>query len=194
MMKFGIVIWGLAVLLAGAAHAKEASDGYLQQSPGYGNPANIDAWRKGENRGDLKPYPAAPPGVPNPPGGVFQFGGSATSSFSGPDLGMPFAEWRAKMEKQRPAVDRAAHNVLESRFRFDCVIDKQATMSRGKPLPIGPTGRLPKGVDSWEQYAALAPEAIRKGDAFPWKPLDHPLHSTAHIVFPQQWTRALLSL
>ena len=190
MTKGWIVMLGLSVTLAGTARGTDANgDGFLQQSRGSGHPSDIDEWRKGEDRGGLKPYPAAPPGVPNPPGGLFQFGGSATSSFAGPDLGMPFAEWRAKMEKQRPGVDRAARAVLDSRYRLDCITDKQATMSRGKPLPVGPTGRLPKGVDSWEKYAAQSSEDIRTGDAFPWKPLDHPLQSTAHMVFPQQWTR-----
>jgi hypothetical protein len=191
MRKSDTALLALTVVLAAAAAraGDAAPDGFLLQSRGYAHPADIDAWRKGEDRGGLKPYPAAPPGAPNPAGGLFQFGGSGASSFSGPDLGMPFAAWREKMEQQRPAVDRAAHAVLEARFRLDCRTDKDATMSRGKPLPVGPTGRLPKGFESWEQYAALSPEQIREGDAFPWKPLDHPLHSTAHMVFPQQWTR-----
>ena len=62
-------------------------------------------------------------------------------------------------------------------------------MSRDKPQPLGPTGRLPKGVKSWEDYAAWSPDKIRDDDAFPCKPLDHPLHSTAHMLFPNQWTR-----
>ena len=190
MNRSWIAIVAVSVVIAGSVRATDApGDGFLQQSRGAGHPADINEWRKGEDRGSLKPYPAAPPGVPNPPGGLFQFGGSGASSFGGPDLSMPFAEWRSKMEKQRPSVDRAASEVLQSRFRLDCVADKQATMSRGKPLTVGPTGRLPKGVDTWEQYAALSPDEIRKGDAFPWKPLDHPLHSTAHMVFPPQWTR-----
>jgi hypothetical protein len=34
-------------------------------------------------------------------------------------------------------------------------------MSRGKPLVVGPTARLPNGV-SWERVAALSPEEIKK--------------------------------
>ncbi len=190
-MKSGILMVGLMVVFVGAvARAGDATpDGFLQQSRGYAHPADIDAWRKGEDRGSLKPYPPAPPGAPNPAGGLFQFGGSGATSFSGPDLGMPFSEWRARMEQQRPAVDKAARALLESRFRLDCATDKTATMSGGKPLPVGPTGRLPSGVGSWEQYAALSPDEIRAGDSFPWKPLDHPLQSTAHMVFPAQWTK-----
>ena len=180
----------LVPLAATAPGRAEAGSGrVLQQSPGYNHPPDIDEWRKGEDRGGLKPYPAAPPGTPNPPGGLEQFGGAGATSFGGPDLGMPFAEWRSKMTQQRAAVDEAARKVLESRFDLECRTDAEATMSRGKPLAVGPTGRLPTGLASWEEYAALSPDEIRAGGAFPWKPLDHPLHSTAHMLFPEQWTR-----
>ena len=146
-------------------------------------------WRQDEQRDGLKPYPPAPPGAPNPAGGLPQFGGGGRTSFASPDLGIPFSEWHAKMKAQRPEVDRAARAVLDARFRLDCATDSSATMSRGKPLAVGPTGRLPGGIATWENYAALSPDQIRGGDAFPYKPLDHPLHSTAHMLFPAQWTR-----
>jgi cytochrome c peroxidase len=184
-----LTIVSALLCLPGAASGQQAEDGFLRQSPGYGHPRDIDEWRKGEERGGLKRYPAAPPGTPNPSGGLSQFGGSGTTSFGSPDLGMPFAEWKARMGRQRPAVDAAARAALEARYRLDCATDARATMSRGKPLAVGPTGRLPQGARSWEDYALLSPEEIRKGDAFPYKPLDHPLHSTAHMLFPGQWTR-----
>src|ERR1051326_8428033 len=133
--------------------ARAADDTFLKQSRGKNHPADIDEWRRGEERGGLKPYPPAPPGTPNPPGGIFQFGGSSGSSFGSPDLGMPFATWRAKMEKQRPSVDKTARAILESRFALDCKRDDSIKMSRGKPQPIGPTAKLPKAVKSWEEYA-----------------------------------------
>ena len=184
-LRLGAIV--AVIVISHAALA--ASDGPLHQSPGYGNPSDIDVWRQQEERGGLPAYPSAPPGAPNPPGGLFQFGGGGRSSFASPDLGMPFADWKANMTQQRPQVDRAARAVLEARFRLDCTTDASATMSRGKPLPIGPTARLPNGVASWEAYAAMAPDDIRTAGAFPWKPLDHPLQSTAHMLFPAQWTR-----
>ena len=172
-----------------AQEQQQTKDSYLQQSPGVNTPKDIDEWRKGENRGGLAPYPNAPPGTPNPPGGLYQFGGSGSTSYGGPELGKPFAEFKELMEKQRPAVDKAARDRLESQFHLDCKVDTKATMSRGKPLPVGPTGILPSGVNSWERYAALPDAEIKGGNAFPYKPLEHPLHSTAHMVFPQQWTK-----
>lgn len=179
----------IALMIGLAAAPAVADDTVLLQSPGYNHPADIDRWRQGEQRGDLKPYPPAPPGAPNPADGLFQFGGGSATSFGGPTLGMSFADWYAKMTAQKPAVDRAAQDVLQARFQLDCKTDPHATMSRGKPLAVGPTGRLPQGVASWEAYAALPAEQIRGAGAFPWKPLDHPLQSTAHMLFPQQWTR-----
>jgi hypothetical protein len=179
-----------ALLLARVALAADpATGGFLEQSRGANHPADIDAWRRQEQLDGLKPYPPAPPGVPNPPGGLFQFGGSGATSFGSPDLGVPFADWMAKMVAQRAEVDRAARALLEARFQLDCKTDPKATMSRGKPLPLGPTARLPAGVATWEAYAALSPDTIRSAGAFPWKPLEHPLQSTAHMLFPAQWTR-----
>jgi cytochrome c peroxidase len=54
---------------------------------------------------------------------------------------------------------------------------------------VGPAARLPKGFATWEAYAAQSPEAIRKAGSFPFLPLDHPLQSTAHQVFPRMWTK-----
>jgi cytochrome c peroxidase len=180
--------WGL-VLLVTVGGAARGEDLLLKQSRGVNHPSNIDEWRKKENRGGLKPYPSAPPGAPNPSQPLYKFGGSGASSFGGPDLDMPFADFKAKMERQRPAVDKAARQSLEARFDLGCKTDPKITMSRSKPQPLGPAARLPKGVKSWEDYAALGADAIRKRGDFPWVPLDHPLHSTAHMVFPSQWTK-----
>ncbi|HJQ84055.1 MAG TPA: cytochrome C [Candidatus Binatia bacterium] len=182
-------VLGVLVAALAAATTLAADDTFLHQSRGHGHPGDIDAWRKDEQRGALKPYPPAPPGTPNPKGGLPQFGGSGATSFGSPDLGMPFAEWRRKMEDQRPAVDRAAREALAARFDLACRTDATATMSRGKPLALGPTARLPAGVAGWEAYAGLAPDDVRRRGGFPYGPLDHPLHSTAHMLFPRQWTR-----
>lgn len=190
MVALSAVLFGTFPSVPGLAQEQpQNKDGYLQQSPGANTPKDIDEWRKGENRSGLTPYPAAPPGKPNPPGGLYHFGGSGATSFGGPDLPMPFAAFKDLMEKQRPAVDKAARDRLESQFDLGCKVDPKATMSRGKPLPVGPTGKLPKGINSWEEYAALPDAEIKAGNAFPYKPLEHPLHSTAHMLFPAQWTK-----
>src|SRR6185369_10033796 len=157
----------VATVPADANAGRLEEDLFLKQSRSVNNQRDIDEWRKKENRNGLKPYPPAPAGAPNPAGGLPQFGGSGSTSFAGPDLGgEPFASFRARMLKQKPAVDRAAHNLLESRFDLSCKSDGKNTMSRGKAQPIGPTGRLPKGVKSWEEYAAWSADKIRDNDGF----------------------------
>jgi hypothetical protein len=186
---------GYAALLLVAAcagsvvSAAAQGDGFLRQSRGVNDPNNLDEWRKDEERSGLKAYPLTPPGTPNPAGGVWQFGGSGATSFCGPDLPVPFAQFVAHMKSQRPAVDQAAHALLESRYKLECVTDKSVVMSRGKPQPLGPAARLPQGVASWEALASMAPEAIRDRNVFPFLPLEHPLQSTAHMLFPSMWTR-----
>src|SRR5215216_7738585 len=56
-------------------------------------------------------------------------------------------------------------------------------MSRGKPLPVGPTARLGSGM-SWENLAKMKPEQIKKEGVFPYPPLPHPKQSTGGQVFP----------
>ena len=46
-------------------------------------------------------------------------------------------------------------------------------MSRGKPLVVGPTARLPEGTD-WDALASMSAEDIGKKDIFPYKALPHP--------------------
>jgi cytochrome c peroxidase len=173
--------------IGGAEPAKDSL--YLKQSHGVDDPADLDEWRKSEERGGLRAYPRVAPGTPNPPGGVSQFGGSGPTSFGSVDLDEPFAAFRARMEAQRPAIDHAARVVLEQRYDLTCKTDSHVLMSRSKPQPLGPTARLPKAAASWETLAAQSPASILAADAFPYKPLDHPLHSTAHMVFPHQWTK-----
>jgi cytochrome c peroxidase len=64
-------------------------------------------------------------------------------------------------------------------------------MSGGqKPVPKGPVARLSKDAKTWEELAKLSPEEIKRKDVFPYKPLAHPLHTTAHMLFPQAWILA----
>ncbi|MFT3837919.1 MAG: cytochrome B6 [Myxococcaceae bacterium] len=165
-----------------------ADDGYLKQSRGQASPADIDKWRAEEKPGaGLLPYPEAPPGTPNPALPLYRYGGRNLTSFGMPHL-TNFSAWLAKMQKQKPAVDAAARKVLESRFDLTCKSQAGVTMSRSKPQPIGPAAKLPKGYKSWDDYAKATPEQHAKDDDFPFRPLDHPLQSTAHMVFPHEWT------
>jgi cytochrome c peroxidase len=93
-------------------------------------------------------------------------------------------EVMGKESAQRPAVMAAQRKLLESRYDLNPRPDPQAKMSRGKPLCVGPTARLPVGM-TFEQLAALPPETIQERGIFPYPTLPHPLQANGGQVFPQ---------
>jgi cytochrome c peroxidase len=80
--------------------------------------------------------------------------------------------------------------LLESRYQLQPKLDPVAKMSRGKPLAVGPTAKLPNGMD-WVTLAAMSPEEIRQKDIFPYKALPHPAQGggLGGQVFPQMQTK-----
>lgn len=83
----------------------------------------------------------------------------------------------------KPKVMETQRKFLERRYHLKPKLDSEAKMSRGKPLPVGPTARLPEGM-TWERLAGLSPEEIRKQGLFPYPSLPHPLQSPGGMVFP----------
>jgi cytochrome c peroxidase len=88
-----------------------------------------------------------------------------------------------KESANKAKVMAAQRELLERRYNLDAKFDPEAKMSRGKPLAVGPTARLPEGM-SWEQVAELSPEEIQKQGVFPYPSLPHPLHANGGQVFP----------
>ena len=84
----------------------------------------------------------------------------------------------------KPGVTAAQRQLLEHRYDLTVKLDPDARMSRGKPLPVGPTARLASNV-TWEQLAAMTPEQIRARGLFPYPSLPHPKHVAGGQVFPQ---------
>ena len=84
----------------------------------------------------------------------------------------------------KPKAMQTQRELLEARYNLQPKLDPEATMSRGKPLPVGPTARLPEGTN-WDQLARLKPADIRQAGTFPYPPLPHPLHATGGQVFPK---------
>ena len=89
-----------------------------------------------------------------------------------------------KLSAQKPSVMAIQRKLLESRYDLQPHPDPQARMSRGKPLPVGPTARL-KGV-TWTQIGEMAPDEIRSRNLFPYPSLPHPLQAgLSGQVFPK---------
>src|SRR5437764_9111395 len=84
----------------------------------------------------------------------------------------------------KPQVMATQRQLLERRYNLQPQLDMQVTMSRGKPIPIGPTARLAQGR-TWEALATMTPDAIRQANAFPYPALPHPKQTTGGQVFPQ---------
>jgi cytochrome c peroxidase len=81
-------------------------------------------------------------------------------------------------------VTAAQQKLLEQRYDLKARLDPAAKMSRGKPLPVGPTARLPKGV-TWQGLGQMSSADIRKRGIFPYPSLPHPKHASGGMVFPQ---------
>ena len=77
-------------------------------------------------------------------------------------------------------------DLLDERYDFGKGVTKEVTMSRGKPLPAGPTARLKTGV-TWDKLASMTPDEIKDKGVFPpgYMPLPHPIHESGGMVFPK---------
>jgi cytochrome c peroxidase len=182
-------------LFAGRLLAAQGSDAgeldpYLRQSPGVSRPTAGGDYGLGPSHvSKLKPYPAGEKGDRTPLD-LWRYAGRGASSFTSPSLPMSWEQWQAKHRKQKPALMADVQRYMKSRYHFSGVAIEGATMSGGKEIMKGPVTRLPKGVASFEELAAMPAEQIRSKGLFPFVPLAHPLQTTAHMVFPESWVLA----
>jgi cytochrome c peroxidase len=92
-------------------------------------------------------------------------------------------EITADDKAMKPKVMEAQRRLLEKRYDLTPKLDPVAKMSRGKPLPVGPTARLSAST-TWEDLARMKPEEIKKNGSFPYPPLPHPKQAPGGQVFP----------
>lgn len=172
------------------AHAIQPSGAgelYLRQTPGgYASDARGD-YGLGPNHADaLPPYPGGPPGT-RTPFDLWRYAGRGESSWGSPELPMPWDDWLKLHARQKPQLMADVATYMASRFDFHGESIPGATASGGKPIMAGPVARLPEGIAAFERLGKLPPSEIRDRDLFPYKPLAHPLQTTAHMVFPRAW-------
>jgi len=98
--------------------------------------------------------------------------------------GASFEETMKADMAAKPKVMAIQKALLEKRYNLAPKLDPKVTMSRGKPICVGPTARLPKGM-TWEMLADMSPEEIRKKGVFPYPSLPHPKHAPGGQVFPK---------
>jgi cytochrome c peroxidase len=105
------------------------------------------------------------------------------SSFM-PVVEEPFEVVRARDKANKSRVMAAAMRRLEERYDLTRHVDPEVKMTRGKPIPVGPTARLKGGV-TWAQLGSMSPEEIKAKGLFPYLPLPHVNHPVGGMVFPQ---------
>ena len=105
------------------------------------------------------------------------------SSFS-PVIEEPFETVRARDKAAKPRVMAEHQRRLEARYDLSRRVDESVRMTRGKPIPVGPTAKLKAGL-TWDRLGSMTPEAIKAQDAFPYLPLPHVNHPVGGMVFSQ---------
>ena len=168
----------------------EATENYLRQSPAAkAVDREADDYGLGPNNvSKLPPYPPGKAGSRTPLD-LYRYAGRGQSSWSSPNLDMPWDKWVEMCRTQKPQLMAEVRAYMLSRYYFTGRPIPGAKMTGGKPIMMGPVARLPKGVASFEELAELTPDQIRERDLFPYKPLAHPLQTTAHMLFPQTWIK-----
>jgi hypothetical protein len=102
----------------------------------------------------------------------------------------PFDVVRTRDKAAKAGVMAAHQKLLEERYDLTRHVDESVRMTRGKPIPVGPTARLKNGV-TWEQLGQMSPEEIRDRGVFPYLPLPHVNHPVGGMVFPQTEIKSL---
>jgi cytochrome c peroxidase len=138
---------------------------------------------KSENFDWKKPAPLTPALKGQPKDGRITGFDFARDPLNAPE---PFTTFDQIMKAESAAKQKVmdAHKkLLEARYDLAPKSDPKAKMSRGKPVPVGPTAKLVNGM-TWEKLAGMSPAEIRKQGAFPYPSLPHPLHANGGQVFP----------
>lgn len=136
---------------------------------------------------NLKKFPKVSAGEETP-FDLWLYGGKGESSFSSPELPMPWENWVSMNESRKASFMKKVDKYMASRYDFSNVpIEGVWQSGRRKQVMKGPIARLPEGIDNYDGFNDLTAADIKKRDLFPYKPLAHPIHSTAHMVFPDEW-------
>src|ERR1700739_3818100 len=69
------------------------------------------------------------------------------------------SETAQKLIAQKPKVNALQRQLLESRYNLNPKLDPEAKMTRGKPLAVGPTAALKRGL-TWDQLSQMTPDPI----------------------------------
>ena len=121
--------------------------------------------------------------------------GKQESSYAPVVIKESFETILVRMKGAKDTVMKRQMDLLNERYDLSKRVTNEVTMSRGKPLPIGPTARLAAGV-GWEMLGEMSPEEIRAKGLFPkgYLPLPHPNHPEGGMVFPKMMIDELVKM
>lgn len=94
-----------------------------------------------------------------------------------------FEETMAADVAARPIVMETQNTLLSARYNLEPVLSSDITMTRGKPICVGPTAKLKDGM-TFDLLSGMEPGEIKEKNLFPYPPLPHPKHATGGQVFP----------
>ena len=109
------------------------------------------------------------------------------SSYSPVVMHETFEQVAARMEAAKPEIEQRQAALLQERYDLSDKPAEGVTMSRGKAVQGGVRVKLPAGVASWQDLAAMTPEDIREKGLWPkgFLPLPHPNHAEGGMLFPK---------
>lgn len=191
MKKKLLLLLFSGVLILTAFQVSDKLGLHLLQSPGAKIENYVEPdYELGSGHIDsLMPYPDVEKGE-RTPFDLWKYGGKGKSSFMDPNLPMEWNEWLSFHKNQKPKLMDDTKKYMNSRYNFTGEVFEGKYMSGGrKQIMKGPISKLSEKVNSYEDLAKLSADEIKEKDLFPFKPLAHPLASTAHMVFPDSWNK-----
>lgn len=105
------------------------------------------------------------------------------TSYAPVSITRSFADTMKQDIANKPALMNKHKKLLNERYVLSEKVDPEATMSGGKPLPVGPTAKLKAGV-SWDSLSRMSPEEIKEKGVFPYLPLPHVSPAGGGLVVP----------
>jgi len=97
-----------------------------------------------------------------------------------------FADMMEKDKAAKKAIVDRQMALLAERYDLTAHQSDKVKMTRGKPIAVGPTAKLPAGM-TFEMLAEMSAADIRDKGLFPkgYLPLPHPNHAAGGMLFPQ---------
>ena len=108
---------------------------------------------------------------------------SAETSYAPVSIAKSFEEIRKSDVQNKKKLMTEHRKLLEDRYVLSGKTDSSAKMSGGKPIPVGPTARLKKGM-TFEALSNMTPDDILRKNAFPYLPLPHVSPMGGGLVVP----------